>query len=376
MRNKRILILDDDGDYRKLLLAYLGGEFKNIDLVEYDPVDMGIPGSDFEWSDYDVLLLDYDLRSDRANGLDILEENKDNPDFPATIMLTGAGSEEVAVMALKSGVSDYFRKHNLKKEQLLDSIRNIFTRQQLHKERTYTMEEAQKAAKAEAMKIIFAFRTKYDRLHKTEMDRLQAEKARLQQELKESKKIFEQLGKAMHVGDRERDREYSRDREHDHRRDREYDHEREHDHRRDREYDREHEYRREREHRDPAERQKTGMSSGAKIHIPGETTLNMKNWQLEPVENLKQKQENAEADLKKVNWKIQREDEQKEQFIEDISLFRRESRSKEVETAATGMSEEEKRARVRAAESAREKYSDKQKEQSMLDDISSQLKKD
>lgn len=365
MRNKRILILDDDGDYRKLLLAYLGGEFKNIDLVEYDPVDMGIPGADFQWSDYDVLLLDYDLRNEKANGLDILQQNRDNPDFPATIMLTGAGSEEVAVMALKSGVRDYFRKHNLKKEQLLDSIRNIFSRQQLHKERTYTMEEAQKAAKAEAMKIIFAFRTKYDRMHKTEMDRLQAEKDRLKQELQESKKIFEQLGKAMHVGDREPD----------HRRDREYGYEREPGHRRDREYDHEREHEREREHHAPVDRQKSGMASGAKIRIPGEETLRMKNWQLEPLENAKQKQENAEADLQKVNWKIRQQDEDKQQFNEDISLFRRESSTRRVETAHK-TSEQEKLARMRATETAREKISEKKKEQSLLDDIASQLKKD
>ena len=370
MRNRRILILDDDGDYRKLLLAYLSGEFKNIELVEYDPVDMGVPGADFQWSDYDVLLLDYDLRSDRANGLDILHENKDNPGFPATIMLTGAGSEEVAVMALKSGVTDYFRKHNLKKEQLLDSIRNIFTRQQLHKERTYTMEEAQKAAKAEAMKIIFAFRTKYDRMHKTEMDRLQAEKARLEQELQDSKKIFEQLGKAMHVGDRDHDRD------HDHRRDRDDERDRDYGHRRDRKYEHEHEREHDREHHDPMDRRRESAASGAKIRIPGDETLNMKNWQLEPVEKLKQKQENVKSDLDKVNWKIRREGDEKAQFTDDIALFRRESRGKEVEATATEMSEEEKRARIRAAESAREKYSEKQKEQNMLDDIASQLKKD
>ena len=357
MRNRRILILDDDGDYRKLLLAYLGGEFKNIELVEYDPVDMGVPGTDFQWSDYDVLILDYDLRNDNANGLDILRENKDNPDFPATIMLTGAGSEEVAVTALKSGVSDYFRKHNMKKEQLLDSIRNIFTRQQLHKERTYTMEEAQKAAKAEAMKLIFAFRTKYDRMHRTEMDRLLAEKARLEQELQDSKKIFEQLGKAMHVGEHEHERRHDRD----------YD--RDHERRREREHDREH------EHSTPSDRKKEAMSSGAKIRIPGDETLNMKNWQLEPVEKLKQKQENAEADLKKVNWKIRQEDNQKDQFIDDISLFRRDVRGKEVEESHK-MTEQEKIARLRAADSARAKLSEKKKDQGLLDDISSQLKKD
>jgi EAL domain-containing protein (putative c-di-GMP-specific phosphodiesterase class I)/FixJ family two-component response regulator len=126
---KRILIFDDDSDFRKLLLLRLKKMFEGVQLEEYDPVANGVPEEDFNWAGYDVLLLDYYLCIHGVTGLDILHKNRKNPNFPATIMLTGAGNEEIAVHALKSGVSDYIRKENLDKEELRKSILTAFEEQ-------------------------------------------------------------------------------------------------------------------------------------------------------------------------------------------------------------------------------------------------------
>jgi DNA-binding response OmpR family regulator len=123
---QRILIFDDDSDFRKLLLVRLGKMFPEVELEEYDPIARGVPELDFDWSRYDVLLLDYFLCIHGVTGLDILRKNRKNPLFPTTIMLTGAGNEEIAVRALKSGVSDYIRKETLNKEELRKSILNAY----------------------------------------------------------------------------------------------------------------------------------------------------------------------------------------------------------------------------------------------------------
>ena len=119
---KRILLLDDDSDFRILIITFLRKMFEGVELVEYDPIANGVPDEDFDWSQYDVLLLDYYLCVHGVTGLDILQKNRKNKMFPATIMLTGAGNEEVAVRALKSGVYDYLRKEQLDKEELRNSI--------------------------------------------------------------------------------------------------------------------------------------------------------------------------------------------------------------------------------------------------------------
>lgn len=131
---KHILILDDDSDFRKLLITYLGKMFAGVELSEYDPVASGVPGEDFDWSRYNLLLLDYYLCVHGVTGLDILHRNRNNNTFPATIMLTGAGTEEVAVRALKAGAYDYLRKDQLDKEQLRNSILETFERHRSERE--------------------------------------------------------------------------------------------------------------------------------------------------------------------------------------------------------------------------------------------------
>src|SRR3990172_4771304 len=123
---KKVLIFDDDRDYRKLVRAYLAKSLPAAELVEYDPVANCAPGEDFNWAGYDVMVLDYYLCIYGTTGLDILQKNRKKPGFPATIMLTGAGDQEVAMRALDFGVYEYLRKEKLTKEELLNSINNAF----------------------------------------------------------------------------------------------------------------------------------------------------------------------------------------------------------------------------------------------------------
>ncbi len=82
----------------------------------------GVPDDDFNWAEIDFLLLDYHLSIVGTTGLDILHKHHKNPSFPATIMLTGAGTEEVAIRALKTGIYEYQPKQSLTKDKLKQSI--------------------------------------------------------------------------------------------------------------------------------------------------------------------------------------------------------------------------------------------------------------
>ena len=119
---EKILLFDDDSDYRNLLKDYLGKLFPNVELIEHDPVASGMPDEKFDWSSFDVLVLDYYLCIHNFTGLDLLHKYHKNPNFPATIMLTGAGNEEVAIHALDFGIYEYLNKGSLTKEKLKQSI--------------------------------------------------------------------------------------------------------------------------------------------------------------------------------------------------------------------------------------------------------------
>jgi CheY-like chemotaxis protein len=119
---ERILIIDDNSDYRNLIKTFISKLLPGVETIEYDPVFEGVPDDSFKWSDIDVLLLDYHLSIVGTTGLDILHQHHKKPSFPATIMLTGAGTEEIAIRALKSGIYEYQPKQSLTKDKLKQSI--------------------------------------------------------------------------------------------------------------------------------------------------------------------------------------------------------------------------------------------------------------
>lgn len=183
---RKILIIDDDSDCRKLLITWLSSQFQNIEFVEYDPLEQGVPDNDFDWSAFDVLLLDYNLQIDGVTGLNILQDNYDNLLFPKTIMLTGAGNEEIEVRALQSGVSDYMRKDQLSKSELKVAIDNAFAQQSSRRQQLYALNNAMQVPEAESQEIIEDYKKQYKQMHEQEVEKFQSDMQMIQQELKNS----------------------------------------------------------------------------------------------------------------------------------------------------------------------------------------------
>ena len=204
--SRKILIIDDDGDYRKLLVNWLTSQFQNIEVVEHDPLGQGVPDKNFNWSDFDVLLLDYNLQLDDVTGLNILQENYDNLLFPKTIMLTGAGNEEIEVRALRSGVSDYLRKDLLKKSELKDAIANALAQQLSRRQQIYTLNDALQGSQSESKKIIEAYKMQFVEMHEQEVQRLQADMQKIQQALKNSQAALAGMEEAQPNVDEEKTR--------------------------------------------------------------------------------------------------------------------------------------------------------------------------
>lgn len=80
----------------------------------------------------DVILLDYRLPDiDGIEFLQALAETRQT--MPAVIMLTGQGTEQVAVEAMKMGVQDYLIKGNVDARQLVRAVKRVLTQQELKK---------------------------------------------------------------------------------------------------------------------------------------------------------------------------------------------------------------------------------------------------
>src|SRR5687768_15632855 len=104
MKNRLTIVhVDDNRDDRALVARELKREFGEFDLDEVgNPVDWG---KALDRDDIDLIITDFDIKW--TDGLHILRTAKlRHPDCPV-VMFTGTGSEEVAVEAMKSGLSDY-----------------------------------------------------------------------------------------------------------------------------------------------------------------------------------------------------------------------------------------------------------------------------
>jgi len=190
---RKILIIDDDADFRKLILSWLTSQFQDIEVVEYDPQSQGVPYKNLDWSTFDVLLLDYDLQLGGVTGLDILQDCYDNLLFPTTIMLTGAGNEETRVRALQLGVADYLRKEQLTKEEIKAAMDNAFTQQSSKRQHIYILNDAMQVAQSESKKIIEVYKARYEQEHEQEVKCLKAELQKSQQELIKNQEMLATL---------------------------------------------------------------------------------------------------------------------------------------------------------------------------------------
>lgn len=196
---QRFLILDDDPDYRRLLLLGLRRHFGEAAMDEYDPLQHGIPAPGFDWSIYDVLLLDYNLGIEGATGLDVLERFGGQADFPAVVMLTGAGNEEISVRAMKAGVHDYLRKQTLKldtMQDLAEAIIDACARRRMQRVRDNALEAARQVAKLEARKIYGEYMAKYKAAQRKEEARMLAEREKLKAQLEKHLKLLTAIEKS------------------------------------------------------------------------------------------------------------------------------------------------------------------------------------
>ena len=117
----RVLIIDDSSDFRALLRLYLNKELKDIEIVDYDFDNLGKPPDNYDWSQFDILFLDYKL-GPREDGLKWLKEFRNKPGFPPTIVLTAEGDEYIAVKAIKLGAADYINKVDIKPKVIAEMV--------------------------------------------------------------------------------------------------------------------------------------------------------------------------------------------------------------------------------------------------------------
>jgi len=123
----KILIIDDEKPIRSTLREIL--EYEKFQIDEAADGASGLEMA--KNGKYDVVLCD--IKMPKMDGMEVLENIMKLTEEPAVIMISGHGTIDVAVDALKKGAFDYIAKP-LDLNRLLITIRNALDRTELVKE--------------------------------------------------------------------------------------------------------------------------------------------------------------------------------------------------------------------------------------------------
>ena len=119
-RPNKILIVDDEPTYRIVLTQTLKGCGHTTEACESGDDAISL----LQKNKYDVVLLDYKMPG--TSGINVLQWMYGMKMDVPVIIITGYGSEEIALEAWKWGAKDYFVKGKSDMSQLPELVLKVF----------------------------------------------------------------------------------------------------------------------------------------------------------------------------------------------------------------------------------------------------------
>lgn len=144
-----LLLVEDDPAYRHLVNIVLARSFFKFD---YNIKTANTLKQAIEWikqKKFDVILLDLVLPD--SNGMDSIEKIHGLSPGTAIVVLTGQGSEEMGLQAIRKGADDYFIKDEALQGILARTVRYVMERKKITEELRTTQEKLVETARKAGM---------------------------------------------------------------------------------------------------------------------------------------------------------------------------------------------------------------------------------
>lgn len=116
----KVLLIEDDPDYRKLIAQHLATGLEAVEVVEHEPQRLGRLVPDFNAVGFDAVLLDASPAG--ASGIEWLTELRRRPLFPPVIYLLGARDDAAAAAAIDAGAYGCVAKHKIGHRQFVTLV--------------------------------------------------------------------------------------------------------------------------------------------------------------------------------------------------------------------------------------------------------------
>jgi DNA-binding NarL/FixJ family response regulator len=120
----RILLVDDDELILESIGIFLDIGLPRASVVKYHTPVRGRPRDDFDWSGYDVLLIDYNLGGEDT-ALRWLDDYGWLPGFPATVLLLACDDPATRNEARGRGVGVCLNKTRLDPDELVQAVNHV-----------------------------------------------------------------------------------------------------------------------------------------------------------------------------------------------------------------------------------------------------------
>ncbi len=120
MNKDSLLIIDDEQDMRNGLKRMLSRDIKELEILTAPDAESGL--LKIEEHSVDLVLLDIQMPG--MSGIELLKQLSKTAPWLTVIMMTGFGSIEIAVEAIKHGAYDFITKP-FDKEDICRIIRRI-----------------------------------------------------------------------------------------------------------------------------------------------------------------------------------------------------------------------------------------------------------
>jgi len=119
-------MMDVHAKHQRVMRHFIEKMHPEVRLSDYDPQALGLPNQEFQWSDYDLLLIDNELGD--IDGVEWLKSASQEKNFPPFIVLSSTqetdtpAAMEAVIKSIRMGAINYLFKKKIQLAQLNENV--------------------------------------------------------------------------------------------------------------------------------------------------------------------------------------------------------------------------------------------------------------
>jgi CheY-like chemotaxis protein len=117
----KALVIDPSGELRDFLRFCSGRLWPNLEIVSYLWA-RGCPGEMFDWTGFDLVVLEHRLHNSHDQGIEWLRAMRRNPAAPAIVLIAGELTESLRAEAERAGAAAVLDKNDLSPRRFAECL--------------------------------------------------------------------------------------------------------------------------------------------------------------------------------------------------------------------------------------------------------------